>query len=140
LIIIPDGFNRFPDIAANSTAASKGGPVRFAFDRESSESVVEGVGGAVKLFKRMAWSDGEPETFLAASDSRVVNGLHVYAMLLKKIVGCLLGLGGIADQDGYNMARAGYDGYSTRGETLLYFADVPLHELPITVIRFLINN
>jgi hypothetical protein len=97
LIIIPDGFDRFPDIASNSTAASEGGPVRFAFNGESSESVVEGVSGAVKLFKSMAWSDGEPETFLAASDSGVINGLHVYAMFIKKIVGCLLGLDGITD-------------------------------------------
>jgi hypothetical protein len=140
LIIIPGGFDRFSDIAANSTAASEGGPVRFAFDGESSESVIEGVGGSVKLFKRMAWSDSKPETFLAASDSGVVNGLHVYAMFPKKIVGCLLGLDGITDQDGYNMARSGHDRDSTRGKAFLYFADVPLHELTITVIRFLINN
>src|SRR6266436_2077057 len=60
LIIIPDGLDRFPDVATDSTPASEGGPVRLAFDGEGSERVVECVGGAVKLFKRMAWSDGKP--------------------------------------------------------------------------------
>jgi hypothetical protein len=140
LFIIPDRFDRLPDITANSTAASKGGPVRFAFDGESSECVIERIGGTVKLFKSMARSDGKPKTFLATSDSGVVDGLHVYTMSLKKIVGRLLGLDGITDQDGYNMAGSGYDGDSTLGKALLYFADVPLHELTITIIRLLIDN
>lgn len=61
-------------------------------------------------------------------------------MFLKQIVRRLLGLDCITDQDGYNVARSGYDRDSTRGKAFLYFADVPLHELTITVICFLIDN
>jgi hypothetical protein len=140
LFIIPNWFDCLLDVVANPTAASKSGPIRLAFDGESSECIVECISGAVKLFKCMARSDGEPETFLAAGDSGVVDSLHVNAMSLKKIVGRLFSLDGITDKDGYNMAGSGYDGNSTLGEALLYFADVPLHELTITIIRFLVNN
>jgi hypothetical protein len=97
LFIIPDRFDRLPDGVSNSAAASKGSPVRFTFDGKGGECVVERISGAVKLFKSMARSDGEPETFLAASDSGVVDGLYVYAMSLKEIIGCLLCLDGITD-------------------------------------------
>jgi hypothetical protein len=140
LFIVPNGFDRLLDFAANSTAASNGGPVRLSLDGESGERVIKCNGNTIKLLKGVAGCNGESETFLATSDSGVVNGLDVYTMLPEKVVGCLFDMGSITNQDGYNMAGSGYDGDTTLGKALLYLADVQLHELTVTVISFLIDN
>jgi hypothetical protein len=140
LFVAPNGRNRFLDFAANSATAPDSGPVHLSFDGESGECVVKCIGNAIELLKSMAGSYGESETFLATRDSGIVDRLDVNAMLLEKVVGCLLSLDSITDQGGHNMAGTGYDGDATLGKALLYFADVPLHELTVTVIRFLIDN
>jgi hypothetical protein len=140
LFIVPNGRDRFLDFVANSAAAPDSGPIRLSLDGECRECVVKCIGNAIKLLKSMAGSYGESETFLAARDSGIVDGLDVNAMLLEKVVGCLLGLDSVTNQGGHNMARTGYDGDATLGKALFYFADVPLHELTVTVIRFLIDN
>ena len=38
------------------------------------------------------------------------------------------------------MAGSRYDRNSARGEALLHFADVPLHELTVTIISFLVDD
>jgi hypothetical protein len=140
LFIVPNGFDRFLDFAANATATPNGGPVHLSLDGENGERVIKCGGNAVKLLKGVAGCDGESETFLATSDSGVVDGLDVYTVPLEKVVGCLFGLGSITNQDGYDVAGSGDDGDTTLGKALLYLADVPLHELTVTVIRFLIDN
>jgi hypothetical protein len=97
LFITPDGCNGFLDFAANSTTAPNRSPVRLPFDRESTECIVDGGDNAFKLFKSMTGGNGESEAFLAASDGGKVNGLDIYAMFLKEIVGCLSGLDSITD-------------------------------------------
>jgi hypothetical protein len=140
LFITPNGSDRFFDFAANSATAPDSGPVRFSFDGECRECVVKCIGNAIKLLKSMAGSYGESETFLATRDSGIIDGLDVNAMFLEKVVGCLLGLNSITNQGGHNMAGTGYDGDATLRKALLNFANVPLHELTVTVIRFLIDN
>jgi hypothetical protein len=140
LLVVPDGCDRLLNSDANSAATPNGGPVCLSLDGKSNECVVECGGNALELFKSMAGSDGKPETLLATSDGGEINGLNVYAMPFEKIVGCLLGLDGITNQNGYDMAGSGYDGDATVRKALLHLADIPLHELTVTIIRFLIDN
>jgi len=140
VFIAPDGRGGFLDSTANTTTTTNLSPISLPLDGKCSESVIDCCDNVFELLKGMAGRDSKPKTFLSTSDGGEIDGLDVNAVFLEKIIGCLFGLGSITDQDGDNVAWAGNDGYSSFRETPLHLTNIPLHELAISVIGFLIDD
>lgn len=104
----------------------------------------------------MPGSNRDSETFLATSDSRVVDGLNIDVMLHEKFVRCLLRQSGVADENRNNMRSAGstnkispiskvaewylHNRNVNFSEPAFDFADVDLFELAITDVLLLVGN
>lgn len=87
----------------DARTATKTLPVLKPVDSELREDLVDGKHELVHLLERMSGRDSDAESFLAASDGRVVDGLDVDVMLSQKFIGCSFGQSCITNKDRDNV-------------------------------------
>ena len=106
LRVRPDGINVHllrTVCHAHARTATKALPVLKPMDSEFCEDLVDGKDKLVYLLVRMTGRNSDAESFLAASDGRVVDGLNVDVMLSQKLVGCSFSQRCVTDKDRDNM-------------------------------------
>lgn len=102
----PDGGHGLIIGNTDAGTSAESNPFRLALDLKPVEHLVDSTDEAIKLLESVAGGGRNTKALFANSDSRVVDRLHVDAVVGEKRVRSSLRKSGVADQNRNNVGRA----------------------------------